>query len=115
MKLSTVSPLRCDAIAQVPTLTLNPPSGSVSRSLISTSWEGVSNTGSGANIITSTQFAGWNMLPVGGKMNAAFEVWSNGDLMQNVQGKNQSVQGASDAGQQWLGLSKAEKLAFYTL
>ncbi|WP_162084669.1 tandem-95 repeat protein [Sulfuriferula nivalis] len=94
-----------DAIAQTPTLTLSPPTDSVSRSLISTSWEDVNNTGSGATVITNTQLDGWRILPVAGKMKAAFEVWRNGDLMSNAQGKTQSVQDASSAGQQWLGLT----------
>ncbi len=38
-----------DAIAQVPTLTLTPPAGSVSRSLPATRWEGADPTDSGAD------------------------------------------------------------------
>ena len=94
-----------NAIAQVPSLTLNPPTGSVSRNLISTSWEGVCDNTHGATVIDTDEFAGWTMLPVARGKDAAFEIWANGDKAANAQGKRISLQDAAGAGCEWLGLT----------
>jgi len=97
--------VQVNAIAKVPTLTLNPPTSNVSRSLINTSWEGVCDTTTGATYIADDEFAGWDMLPVTRGKTAAFQIWGNGDKMQNAQGKQTIVNAANGAGQEWLGLS----------
>ncbi len=97
--------VQVNAIAQVPTLTLNPPTTSVSQTVISTSWPTVCNTGCGPTIVTSSQFGGWSVMPAACGKNAAFEVWANGDQAKNAQGQNETLEDASGAGQEWLGLS----------
>jgi hypothetical protein len=97
--------VQVNAIAQVPTLALNPPAGTVSRSLINTSWPRVNNDGYNATILATPQFAGWNTTPVAFGKLPAFEIWANGDQMKNAQGVSQSVQAPSGAAQEWLGLS----------
>ena len=97
--------VQVNALAQTPSLTLNPPGTSVSRSLIATSWEGVCDTTYSATVLDTTSFAGWHTMPVAKGKDPAFEIWGNGDLMQNAQGKYQSVNDASGAGQEWLGLT----------
>jgi hypothetical protein len=71
--------LPVDTAAQVPALTLSPPAGSVSRTLINTSWPRVNNNGYNATILDTTQFAGWSTTPVARGKDPAFEIWANGD------------------------------------
>jgi hypothetical protein len=103
--ISQALTVQVNAIAQVPTLTLNPPAGSVSRSLISTSWPKVNNNGYSATLLSTTQFAGWCTTPVACGKCPAFEVWANGDQMTNAQGKSEPVQAPAGTGSEWLGLS----------
>ena len=98
------------AIAQTPSLTLAPPSGSVSRQLINTSWQSVcdwddGDWNDGPTILDRHQLAGWSMLPTARHKDAAFEIWANGNYMQTAQGRWTQVQDAPGAGQAWLGLT----------
>jgi hypothetical protein len=97
--------VQIDAVAQVPTLTLTPSSVNLSRSVVDTSWEGVCDFDYGATIIYDSQFAGWNMLPPRSGKVSVFQIWGNNDQMTNAAGKKVSVQAASGAGQEWLGLT----------
>jgi hypothetical protein len=97
--------VQIDAVAQVPTLTLTPSSVNLSRSVVDTSWEGVCDFDYGATIIYDSQFAGWNMLPARSGKVSVFQIWGNNDQMTNAAGKKVSVQAASGAGQEWLGLT----------
>jgi hypothetical protein len=97
--------VQVNAIARVPTLTLSPPTGSVSRSLIDTSWPRVNNNGYSATILDTCNFAGWSTTPVARGKDPVFEVWANGDQMKNAAGKSESVQAPPGTGSEWLGLS----------
>jgi len=88
--------VQVDTVAQVPTLTLIPPAGSVSRTLINTSWPRVNNDSYNATILNTTRFAGWSTTPVARGKEPAFEIWANG---------GQGVQSPSGTGREWLGLS----------
>ena len=82
------------AVAQPPVLTLAPPAGSVSRSLIATTWEPVCNNGYTATMVGARRFAGWTLLPVAQGMQPAFEIRA---------GDGQAA--SPDAGREWLGLT----------
>jgi VCBS repeat-containing protein len=117
--------VQIDAVAQIPTLTLTPNDVSLSRKLIDTSWENVCgkdddnhddndndnghyrNTDRGATLIHSEHFAGWHSLRTRPGKDTVFQIWSNGDRMTNAAGEKISVQAASGAGQEWLGLSNS--------
>ena len=89
--------IQVNTVAQVPTLTLIPLVGSVSRTVIETSWPRVNNDSYNATILDITQFAGWSTTPVARGKDAAFEVWANG--------QSRDVQAPAGTGTEWLGLS----------
>jgi VCBS repeat-containing protein len=97
--------LQVDAVAQTPTLNLLPPAGSLSRSLVETSWEGQCNPDSGATILERDQLDGWHTQPAQKGKKSAFIVWSNNDQMSTANNQRIKAQAMTGAGKQWLALT----------
>jgi hypothetical protein len=99
--------LQVQAVADAPVLTLSARQQTVSREVLSTSWESVRNTGNRATIVNSPVLEGWTLLTDPGAPPKQFEIWSTGDSMRNANNKWTPVQAAAGNGANFLHLNRA--------
>jgi hypothetical protein len=106
------------AVADVPTLTLTARDVSISRELMSTSWESVANRNRTFTLVTGgwcRTLEGWSVVPAAWGKQTAFEIWSSGDQMRNTAGQLVTVQAASGNGRNWLQLNNGAGQGHQTL
>ena len=103
------------AVADAPNLSFSRPSG---RELFRTGWESVTNKNNTSSLEQVEQLEGWNLVTTSGNSSGGwngFEIWSEGDQMQNQQNKMQIVHASTNGGRNWLELNDAMGQGHQTL
>ncbi|WP_426107126.1 Ig-like domain-containing protein [Massilia sp. TSP1-1-2] len=102
--------VQVDAVAQAPVLTLTPPTGKLSRTIVSTDWGSGycdSSWDTGPDLLAWSQLSGWNIQAASYGKTAAFPIWEDGDRMTNTLGTRVTVYGpvAGSSSDEWLALN----------
>jgi hypothetical protein len=106
------------AVADAPVLNMTARNVSLSRELLSTSWESVTNRNRNFTLVAGkpgSTLEGWSVLQSDTGKQTAFEIWSAGDQMRNTAGQLVTVQAPAGGSRNWLQLNNAAGQGHQTL
>jgi len=102
--ISQTLTVQVDAVAQPPSLALQPRAVPQSRQMIATVWDDGAWNGRPSRIDQS-QYCDWNVLPAANGMDPAFTVWHDGDRSLDAYGHRVRLHAPQGSDSSWLGLT----------